>query len=175
MIYQPICCVQTGEAQGDHRFVLELAGKHPLIVVGLNPSTANEVHPDPTVRKMMGFAERAGYDGLIILNLSSERATDKQELAVCLDEEMHQESLQIVQKVIARYPDTDIWAAWGDRVAVRPYLKQCARDLFGIFRMNRGRRLQIGMLTAKRNPRHPLYVPYGCRFEPFNEAEYLVG
>ena len=85
MIYRPIRCIQTGCAQGGYRFVLELAGDHPLIAVGLNPSTANEEHPDPTVRKMIGFAERAGYDGLVILNLSSERATYKQRLAACLD------------------------------------------------------------------------------------------
>ena len=91
-------------------------GDHPLIAVGLNPSTANEEHLDPTVRKMIGFAERAGYDGLVILNLSSERATDKQRLAACLDEKMHQRALQNVQEVVMRYPDADIWAAWGDGV-----------------------------------------------------------
>lgn len=173
MIYRPIRCIQTGYAQGDYRFVLELAGDHPLIAVGLNPSTANEEHPDPTVRKMIGFAERAGYDGLVILNLSSERATDKQRLAGCLDEKMHQRALQNEQEVVVRYPDADIWAAWGDGVGVRPYLRGCVRDIWGILQNNRGNRLQIGALTAKGNPRHPLYVSFRCSFEPFDVEAYL--
>lgn len=173
MIYRPTCCIQTGSAQGDYRFVLELAGERLLIVVGLNPSTADEACPDPTVRKMIGFAERAGYDGLVVLNLSSERETDKQNLAVHLDETMHRRSLQVVQEVVGRYPNADIWAAWGDGVEVRPYLRRCVGDIFEVFQMNRGKRLQIGTLTAKRNPRHPLYVSYGCCLEPFDVAEYL--
>ncbi len=173
MIYRPTCCIQTGRAQGDYRFVLELAGERPLIAVGLNPSTADEARPDPTVRKMAGFAERAGYDGLVVLNLSSERATDKQKLSARLDEEMHHKSLQVIREVIVRYPDADVLAAWGDGVGVRSYLRRCAEDIFELFRMNRGKRLQIGTLTAKRNPRHPLYVSYGCCLEPFDVAEYL--
>lgn len=173
MIYRPTCCIQTGSAQGDYRFVLELAGERPLIVVGLNPSTADEACPDPTVRKMIGFAERAGYDGLVVLNLSPERATDKQKLAAHLDETMHRRSLQVIQEVVVRYPNADIWAAWGDGVEVRPYLRRCAGDIFEVFHMNRGKRLQIGSLTAKGNPRHPLYVPYECGFEAFEEMVYL--
>lgn len=153
--------------------MLELAGELPLIVVGLNPSTADETCPDPTVRKMIGFAERAGYDGLVVLNLSSERATDKQKLAAHLDETMHRRSLQVVQEVVVRYPNADIWAAWGDGVEVRPYLRRCIGDFFEVFQMNRGKRLKIGSLTAKGNPRHPLYVPYECGFEAFEEIVYL--
>ena len=76
MDYLPICN-ETGKSQGDHRFVLEQPGKKMLLVVGLNPSTADETHPDPTTHKVMGFAEGGGYDGFAMLNLSSERATDK--------------------------------------------------------------------------------------------------
>ena len=40
-----------------HRYVLASRCTKPLVVIGVNPSTANEKHPDPTVRKVMGFAE----------------------------------------------------------------------------------------------------------------------
>ena len=79
MYYCPTCN-ETGKSQGDHRFVLEQPGERMLLVVGLNPSTADETHPDPTVRKVVGFAEGGGYDGFAMLNLSSERATDKRSL-----------------------------------------------------------------------------------------------
>ena len=51
MNYCPTCN-ETGKSQGDHRFVLEQPGERMLLVVGLNPSTADETHPDPTVRKV---------------------------------------------------------------------------------------------------------------------------
>ena len=68
MDYLPICN-ETGKSQGDHRFVLEHPGKKMLLVVGLNPSIADETHPDPTMHKVMGFAEGGGYDGFAMLNL----------------------------------------------------------------------------------------------------------
>lgn len=88
MDYLPICN-ETGKPQGGHRFVLEQPGEKMLLVVGLNPSTADETHPDLTMHKVMGFAEGGGYDGFAMLNLSSERATDKWSLSATLDEPMH--------------------------------------------------------------------------------------
>lgn len=79
MNYCPTCN-ETGKSQGDHRFVLEQPGERMLLVVGLNPSTADETHPDPTVRKVVGFAEGGGYDGFAMLNLSSERCDGQTEL-----------------------------------------------------------------------------------------------
>ena len=84
MNYCPTCN-ETGKSQGDHRFVLEQPGERMLLVVGLNPSTADETHPDPTVRKVVGFAEGGRYDGFAMLNLASERATDKRSLSATLE------------------------------------------------------------------------------------------
>ena len=88
MNYCPTCN-ETGKSQGHHRFVLEQPGERMLLVVGLNPSTADETHPDLTVRKVVGFAEGGGYDGFAMLNLSSERATDKRSLSATLDDAMY--------------------------------------------------------------------------------------
>ncbi len=56
-----------------------------LAVIGLNPSTANETNDDPTIRRCIGFAERLGYDGLVMLNLFSYRATDPEEMMAAED------------------------------------------------------------------------------------------
>jgi hypothetical protein len=52
-----------------YRYVLASRCVKPLVVIGVNPSTANEKYPDPTVRKVMGFAELNNYDGFVVLNL----------------------------------------------------------------------------------------------------------
>src|SRR5262245_35048856 len=51
-----------------------------LMVVGLNPSTADEHTDDPTVRRCIGYAKRWGYAGLRMLNVFPYRATDPREL-----------------------------------------------------------------------------------------------
>ncbi len=42
----------------------------PMIAfVGLNPSNANENEDDPTIRRVIGFAQNWGYGGVYMLNL----------------------------------------------------------------------------------------------------------
>lgn len=44
----------------------------PLIMfIGLNPSTANEVGNDPTIRRVISFAKSWGYGGVYMMNLFS--------------------------------------------------------------------------------------------------------
>lgn len=55
------------------------AGKK-LIFVMLNPSTADALIDDPTIKRCMGFARREGFDGILVLNLFAYRATNPKEL-----------------------------------------------------------------------------------------------
>ena len=56
--------------------VLPEVGKGLCAFVGLNPSTADESGPDPTVRRCMNYAARWGYGRFVMLNLFAFRATD---------------------------------------------------------------------------------------------------
>lgn len=47
-----------------------------VMFVGLNPSTADEVKNDPTVRRCINFAELWGYGGFCMTNIFAYRATD---------------------------------------------------------------------------------------------------
>jgi hypothetical protein len=47
-----------------------------VMFVGLNPSTADEIENDATIRKCIGFAKRWGYGGIYMLNLYAFVSTD---------------------------------------------------------------------------------------------------
>ena len=57
----------------------------PVLFVMLNPSTATELKPDPTVTRCMGFARALGASELLVANLFAFRATDRRELLAVED------------------------------------------------------------------------------------------
>jgi len=48
----------------------------PVLFIGLNPSTADEVENDPTVERMCRRAKEWKYGGLIVCNIFAIRGTD---------------------------------------------------------------------------------------------------
>jgi len=46
-----------------------------VMIVGLNPSTADETENDPTINKCIEFSKSWGYGGVYMLNLFAFRAT----------------------------------------------------------------------------------------------------
>lgn len=58
----------------------------PLIMfIGLNPSKANEVKGDPTIRCVGDFADRWGYGGFYMTNLYSLVSPNPEDLITCDD------------------------------------------------------------------------------------------
>ena len=46
-----------------------------ILFIGLNPSTADETHDDPTIRRCLLYSSSWGFGGLIMVNLFAFRAT----------------------------------------------------------------------------------------------------
>jgi len=51
-----------------------------VLWIMLNPSTADDIKDDPTIRRIIGFSKRWGYDGLYVCNLYSWIETDSRKL-----------------------------------------------------------------------------------------------
>jgi hypothetical protein len=118
-----------------------------MVVIGLNPSTADNTKDDPTIRRCVGFAKREGCTGLLMLNLFALRATDPGALYGADDPIGPQNDATLDTYVRAGAVRV---AAWGHH-----------GDLHG-----RGRAIQARFpdllcfgTTKGGHPRHPLYLP----------------
>lgn len=62
-----------------------IGGEGYAMFVGLNPSTADEIQDDPTVRRCINYAKAWGYSALCMTNLFAFRATDPAVMKSAID------------------------------------------------------------------------------------------
>ena len=63
-----------------YRYVLGRVGKHPLVCIGINPSTAQPGALDPTLKSVERLAAANGFDSWIMFNVYPQRATDPNDM-----------------------------------------------------------------------------------------------
>lgn len=142
---------------GRYRYILTRFWDDELPIVcfiGLNPSTADAVDDDPTIRRCVNFAKAWGMGGLRMLNLFAWRSTDPRGLKTAVDPIGPDNDRHLVG---ATADASAIVAAWG---AGGNYL---SRDV-EVRRMFAGRLSHLG-LTQAGQPRHPLYLKSTIRPE----------
>jgi len=120
-----------------------------VLFIMLNPSTADELTDDPTVRRCIGFARSWGFGSLAVGNLFAFRTTSPAELSAWTDPVgpendhwlslLHEESSMTI-------------AAWGNHGRLLGRSTDISAKLPG---------LHILGLTKQGEPRHPLYVRSG--------------
>ena len=152
----------------EHREVLGTVGKNPLIVIGVNPSTAEPNNLDPTLKSVERIARSNGFDSFIMFNLYPQRATKPDNMDLVLNTKYHKKNLQEFENILSKINNPSIWIAWGDLINKRKYLKKCRDDLINIA-INYGSKFYMaGILTKNKNPRHPLYLKRDIKLQEFN-------
>lgn len=118
-----------------------------ILFIGLNPSTADEAHNDPTVRRCINFARDWGYRGIWLGNIFAWRAT-------------YPDGLDEVYDPVGR----------GNSLALKGMAERCIRIVYAWGNqgqlLNRGRQV-VDMLgpgwcfgvNKNGEPTHPLYQP----------------
>tara|TARA_B100000508_G_scaffold75230_1_gene58558 strand:- start:2723 stop:3253 length:531 start_codon:yes stop_codon:yes gene_type:complete len=154
------------------RYALGISGKNPLFVVGLNPSTADDQKPDQTIKKVMGFAQRNGFDGFVMLNLYPKRTPYPDRLHKRFNKSIFQENLARIKALLQSHQQVTILAAWGEIINVRKYMKQCLTDLIDVSQDLDANWVVIGDLTKSGHPRHPSRAPYNKKFQRFDVSSY---
>ena len=106
------------------RFILSNIKDKPLVVIGLNPSTADEEKPDRTINKVMGFAEGNDFDSFVMLNLYPQRATNPDDLHFEIDKNLLEQNILEIKNLLKKHNDITILASWSDKISSREYFKK---------------------------------------------------
>lgn len=143
----------TFSSDGVYRYALKRTWENcgsAITFVMLNPSTADDVNDDPTIRRCIGFAKREGYGVLNVVNLYAMRTTRPIHLLDIPDPE-GPENLIHVKRAVGEGP---IIAAWG---ASATSLKGLPTSSVLDWLLDRGATC-LGV-TKDGHPKHPLYLP----------------
>ncbi len=154
------------------RYALGSVGKKNLVVIGLNPSTADDKKPDATLRKVIGFVQRHSYDGYIMLNLYPQRATYPELLHKRRNTSYHRKNLEVIIDIVSSSDSHSILAAWGNTIQIRKYLFINLKEIY-MNLSSPARWLQIGEGTALGHPRHPSRVAYQAGLKDFDVEKYV--
>ncbi len=117
----------------------------------LNPSTADDVQNDPTIRRCIAFAKSWDFGSLVVLNIFAYRATDPEEMKRAVDPVGPENRATIettssateIKLVICAWGCHGKYLGGGDRIKdlIPPHKRRCLR------------------LTQDGHPQHPLYLP----------------
>lgn len=159
----------------EYRYILGTTGKRPLICIGINPSTAAPNNLDNTLKSVERIAKGNGFDSFIMFNVYAQRATRPQDMDKQLNGVLHRENMKAFDYVLSLYEGEHpaVWAAWGNIVEMRPYLKTCLRDMVNIGKSRGAVWYSSGAISKKGHPHHPLYLRKDSGLDIFDMEKYL--
>lgn len=139
---------------------------HKVFFVMLNPSTADAMVDDPTIRKCIGFADRMGGDTVEVLNLFAIRTPSPKKLKTFSDP-IGIDNDEIIKNYLYTDPINvyirkTVICAWGTNGG---YMNRDKQVLEIISECHKAP-MCLGE-TKHGYPRHPLYVPYSQELQPY--------
>ncbi len=136
-------------ANKQHRYALWRIwdqSKPMIMFIGLNPSTADDVNDDPTIRRVKRFANDWGYGGVYMMNCFSYISTNPNQLRDHCNTAINDQWLSDISKKCA-----EIVFAWGSFDIVKEWERDT--QLIGMFP-----NAKALIINRDGTPRHPLYV-----------------
>jgi hypothetical protein len=126
--------------------------KGVCVFIGLNPSTADELLDDPTIRRCVGFAKAWGYGAMWVLNAFAYRATQPADMKAQFSNALGPQNNEYL---IAACRGADlVVACWGVHGA---FLNRSAE--LTVMLIKAGVEVHHLGRTKDGLPRHPLYLP----------------
>ena len=159
----------------EYRYILGTKGNNPLICIGINPSTAAPNDLDNTLKSVERIALGNGYDSFIMFNVYAQRATKPDDMDDELNEELHRENMKAFDYILSLYKEEkpSVWAAWGTIIEMRPYLKDCLKEMLQIGKEFDACWYTSGAISKKGHPHHPLYLRKDSGLDLFDIEAYI--
>lgn len=160
----------------EYRYILGTRGTHPLIAIGINPSTAEPDNLDNTLKSVERIAHVNGFDSFIMFNVYAQRATDPDLMERELNPVLHHENMKAFEYVLSLSGENPaVWAAWGTIITKRAYLKNCVSDMIEVGEKYSAKWYTCGTRSKKGgHPHHPLYLKKDSLLEEFSAREYIA-
>ncbi|HKR17677.1 DUF1643 domain-containing protein [Rhizorhapis sp.] len=163
---------------GTYRYRLErpdVFGDYTTAVIMVNPSTADAVEDDATIRKLIGFRNLYGWGNLIVGNLFAYRATDVRELASANDPIGPDNGYRLADIFLDAQ---QVIFAWGPSAKLPKRLRDHWRDVDSLARKMHLLPMSIGAPAKDGHPCHPLMLPYSRQLQrwthPTPEQERMI-
>ncbi len=129
-----------------------------MTIIGLNPSTADGTHDDPTIRRCTGLARNWGYGGFLLVNLFSWRSPHPAELKQQVNA-IGPRTNHVIRRSIDR---TDsVLVMWGN------HGEHLSRDKAVLRQLGNIPLWCVGQ-TATGAPKHLLYARNDVVLQPFS-------
>lgn len=131
-----------------------------MTTIALNPSTADEMKDDPTIRRGKAFARAWGCGAYRMLNAFALRSTDYKGLFRVADPIGPDNSIELIRQWCT---DTLTIACWGSHITSRKWKhyyrgKDIAERIPDLYALR---------ISANGHPVHPLYLPADLKPVPF--------
>jgi hypothetical protein len=161
------------DAYTEFRYILGTRGSHPLICIGINPSTARPDDLDRTLQSVERIAMNNGFDSFTMFNVYAQRATSPDDMAEEMNLRLHEENMKAFDYCLSLSPAPTVWAAWGSIIEKRAYLKHCLEDMIRHGQEKGAVWVKCGQVSKKGHPHHPLYLKSTLPLEPFDVTDYV--
>lgn len=160
---------RSAEIDGHYRYTLRRAwapGQRRALVIGCNPSKADGLADDQTIRRLTQLLRDAGYDGFEIVNLFAWRATDPDVLIRMAVVEGYDVVGDRNDETIDRAirGAAVVVAAWGGLDWVQ--FERRVNDVL-VMLERAGKHLHCFGLTKTGAPRHPSRLPRSAKLEVY--------
>lgn len=149
-----------------NRFLLGRVGQKNALFIGINPSRASDKISDLTITKIMGFANRNGYDGWFIVNVYPQRATSPKDLHTRPNKELVKTNKNVIANLVKNFSIDSVIACWGNTIEVRNYLPSLLQDIINNTGLKNLEWRCISKILGG-TPKHPSRHAY-CKFVPYS-------
>ena len=157
----------------EYRYILGTRGEHPLICIGINPSTAAPDNLDNTLKSVERIALYNGFDSFLMFNVYAQRATRPDDMERSCNPVLHAENRKAFRYLLSLSPAPALWAAWGNIIEKREYLMDCLGDFAADASAAGARWFTAGPPLKSGHPHHPLYLKGTTPLQPFDIRAYL--